>query len=451
MAKLRKELTLSQVIAMAAGGMIAAWMVEMIYWFELSGSGSFWALLITGILIIPLGLIYSEMSSMLPFAGGGNVWISNAFSWDIGWYFNWTLFLLYIFALPNVAYGLVTMANYFYPMSFFQIKAISLVILLIWFGTSFVKVRILGRAQNIMFWIMVIISAFVSISFILSSQWSYSTLTPWFPQGITGLGAAVGILVFKYIGFDLIPQLSEEANFPRKSHWKAYLGAVILTFIVYGFAIISNGGIVSLDWISKTDIIDPRVADLIGRHDLAILIVVVGILGTLTTLSGFWLAAARTLFGASKQRQLPKAISKLNSYGQPKYANIIVAVFAIYFAIFAPEAWIQYMYTVYAFVAGVVYLFVTLSFLIIRKKHPNWHRPFKVKGARFIGGLSILFCVWILVATFSEITLASLGVLGGYFLVGIALHLYARRMQKVKPEEWKPYVLSPDDIDKEIE
>ena len=61
---LRKDLSLSQIIAMAAGGMIAAWMVEMIYWFELSGSGSFWALLATGIFIIPLGLIYSEMSSM---------------------------------------------------------------------------------------------------------------------------------------------------------------------------------------------------------------------------------------------------------------------------------------------------------------------------------------------------------------------------------------------------
>ena len=54
-------------------------------------------------------------------------------------------------------------------------------------------------------------------------------------------------------------------------------------------------------------------------------------------------------------------------------------------------------------------------------------------------------------ATFSEITITSLGVLGGYFLVGIALHLYARYMRKVKPDEWKPYILSPDDIDKEIE
>ena len=36
----KKELTLSQLIAMAAGGMIAAWMVEITYWFEMSGPGS---------------------------------------------------------------------------------------------------------------------------------------------------------------------------------------------------------------------------------------------------------------------------------------------------------------------------------------------------------------------------------------------------------------------------
>ena len=34
---LRKELKLSGMIAMAAGGMVAAWMVEIKYWFELSG------------------------------------------------------------------------------------------------------------------------------------------------------------------------------------------------------------------------------------------------------------------------------------------------------------------------------------------------------------------------------------------------------------------------------
>ena len=43
--KLKKELSLSQIIAMAAGGMIAAWMVEIKYWFEISGTGAVFSLL----------------------------------------------------------------------------------------------------------------------------------------------------------------------------------------------------------------------------------------------------------------------------------------------------------------------------------------------------------------------------------------------------------------------
>ena len=145
-----KSLSLTQVIAMAAGGMIAAWMVEMIYWFELSGPGSFWALLTTGIFVIPLGLVYSELSSMLPFAGGENVWVSNALGWDIGWFLNWSLFLLYLFAIPNVSYGVATMINFFYPMTFNQIKIFSLVLMLTWFIISFLKTRDLPKFPSIL-------------------------------------------------------------------------------------------------------------------------------------------------------------------------------------------------------------------------------------------------------------------------------------------------------------
>jgi APA family basic amino acid/polyamine antiporter len=424
-------------------------MVEMIYWFELSGSGSLWALLVTGIMVVPLGLVYSEMSSMLPFAGGENVWISNAFSWNIGWFFNWTLYLLYILAMPTVAFGIVTMAGYFYPeLSFQTTKLIALVILLVWFVFSNFRVRILASIQSVMFWIMIAASIFVSFNFILSAEWSFSNLQPWFPNGFSGFGAAVGILVFKFIGFDMIPQLSEEANFPRKHQWKAYLGSIAITLLIYALAILGNGGIVTTEWILNTDIVDPRVADLIGKHYLAVIIVVIGILGTVTTLSGFWLSAARNLFGAAKQNQLPHVFKKLNKSGQPFIGNIFVGIFAIYFTVFAPDAWIEYIYTVYAFAAGLVYMMVSLSFLILRKKHPEWERPFKLKFGVLFGILSLIFTLWILIATFSEIALSSLFILGGYFVIGIALLIYAKMKQKSDPEGWKQIVLTPDDIEK---
>ena len=80
---LRRSLSLFQVIALAAGGMVAAWMVEIQYWFELSGTGSLLALLVCGILVLPLCFIYTEMTSMMPYAGGENIWVSNAFGWFV--------------------------------------------------------------------------------------------------------------------------------------------------------------------------------------------------------------------------------------------------------------------------------------------------------------------------------------------------------------------------------
>jgi len=444
--RLRRELSLWQVVAMAAGGMIAAWMVEIKYWFELSGSGSFLALLTTGIFVIPLGLVYSEMSGMLPLAGGENIWISNAFNWDMGWFMNWAVFLLYLFALPNVAYGIITMLQYYYPIGFQQIKYLSLFMLLIWYLFSNLRVRSLGRVQTVLFWSMVAGGIFAGVAFILSPQWDVANLSPWFPRGFAGYGAAVGILVFKYIGFDLIPQLSEEANFPRKDEWKAYMWAVLITFVVYGLAIVANAGIVSLEWIAQADIVDPRVADLIGKRYLAAILVTVGVLGTLSTLTGFWLAAARSIYGAAEQRQLPGILTRLNSHGQPYIANIVVGVFAVYFAVAAPEAWVQYMYTVYALVAGVVYAMVALAFLRLRKTQPGWKRPFRVKHGALVGALSFLFTLWVIGASLSEITINSMVVLGGYFAVGLGLYIYAKYMQKVKPEEWAPIVLGPDHV-----
>ncbi len=443
---LKRDLTLWQVITFAAGGMIAAWMVEMIYWFELSGPGCFIALLVSGIFVIPLALCYSELSGMLPLSGGENIWVSNAFNWDVGFFFNWLLYLLYILAMPTVAYGIATMTAYFAPMDFAYVRWLALAILVVWYIISNVRIKFLGNIQSIMLTIMVIVSLGVVVLFLTSGQWSYSNLTPWFPKGFKGFYAAVGILVFKYIGFDMIPQLTEESNIPRNKHWIAYLGAMGLTFLVYGAAILGNGGVVGTEWILNTDIIDPRIADLLGMHWVAWAVVIAGILGTLTTLTGFWLAASRALYGGAKQKQLPPILQIINRHGQPWTANIVVAIFSIFFTVLAPIAWVEYIYTIYALIAGVVYLMVALSFFILRKKRPDWHRPYKMPYAPFLGALAIIFPIWVITASLSEIDPRSLAILGVYFAIGLIIYIYVKVMQKKYPDEWAPYVLTPKDV-----
>lgn len=447
--KLKKELTMSQIIAMAAGGMIAAWMVEIKYWFELSGPGSMWALMVCALFVLPLCLVYSEMTSMLPFAGGENVWISNAFNWTTGFFSGWALILLYVMAMPTVSYGIATMSSYLFDLSFNQVKIIAAVILVLWYIITNFEIKWMARIQSVMFWSTLAVSVYASITFILSDQWSYQIISAspsWFPNGFSGFSAAIGLLIMKFVGFDLIPQLAEEADFPVKKLWKTFMISLALTLLVYGLAVFAVGGIVTTEWVMETDIVDPRVADIIGRHWLGIAIVVMGTLTCLTTLSGFWLSASRTIYGASRQRQLTSSLVAINKHGQPWKANIAVGILSIYFTVFAPEAWINYIYSIYGVTAGFIYFMVATSFLILRKKHPEWNRPFKAKAGQVVGWISIAFTVWVIYSCATAMTFSSWMMLILYFSIGFVFWLYAKYMQKKSPEKWAPSILTPSDL-----
>lgn len=440
----KKELTLSQIIAMAAGGMIAAWMVEIRYWFEITGPGSLLCLLVCGIILFPLCLIYTEMTAMLPYAGGENIWTTNAFNWDLGWAVGWFMFLLYLSAMPNVTIGVSTMVSYLYPLSFVQLKIFACLIITLWYLLVNLEIKHLAKIQNLMFWSTLIVSVLTSIVFITSDQWRWGNLSPWFPKGIAGFSAGLGLLMFKFIGFDLIPQLVEESNFSKTKIILGFLGSMLCTFLVYGLAILGVAGIVSNEWIAKADIVDPRVADMLGMHWLGLVIVVMGAITCITTLSGFWLAASRTIFGAAVQRQIPGRLAAINRYGQPWVANIVVYICSLYFCIMAPEAWINYIFTITVGAAGIIYLSVCLSFLKLRRTHPEWDRPYSCPAGTFMGIESILFCVYCLYQCVIVMDAATWLALGIYFAIGLLLYLYAKHMQKKDPRNWAPFIPSPD-------
>lgn len=448
---LRKELKLSSMIAMAAGGMIAAWMVEIKYWFELSGVGSVLSLLTCAILVLPLCFIYSEMTSMMPYAGGQNIWVTNALGWNMGFVACWLVMLLYVMAMPTVAYGIASMIGYLTPITALQTKIVAAVILVIWFFLTNKELKVLAKLQNILFWSTLAVSLAASVIFIFSGQWSFETMQPIFPNGFNGYTAAVALLIMKFVGFDLIPQLSEEANFPKKNLWKAFLGALGCTVLIYGMAVIGVGGIVDNEWIAQTDIVDPRVADIIGMHWLGVVIVVMGALTCITTLSSFWLSASRILYGAAQQHQMTPRFAKLNKNGQPQVANIVVGILSIYFTIFAPDEWVNYIYTIYGLAAGLVYLLVAVSFLKLRSSHPEWPRPYKIKAGPLLGILAVAFCVWVIYSSAAAMDMGAWIVLVIYAALGIILWAYAKYMQKRHPAGWAPVELSPDTVKSEAE
>lgn len=448
---LRKELKLSSIIAMAAGGMIAAWMVEITEWFNWSGAGSFIALITCALFILPLCFIYSEMTAMLPYSGGANIWVSNAFGWTPGWFTCWMVLLLYIMAMPTVSYGISSMVGYLIPLestgSHTFMKVVAALILFFWYFLTNIEIKFLARIQNVLFWSTLVVSLIASTIFIFSSEWSWDTLTnkpAFFAMGFPGYMTAVAMLIMKFVGFDMIPALAEEANFPKKKLYLAFLGALGLTVLIYGMAIIGVGGIFTREEVINLDIVDPRAADRIGMHWLGIVIVVMGAGTCLTTLSSFWLSASRTLYGAANQGQFTSVFSKLNKNGQPTNANIVIGLFSLYFTVFAPETWINYIYTIYGFAAGMVYLLVTISFWKLRKSRPDWSRPYKVKTPMLFFVISLVFTLFVIVTSLIEMDFGSWMTLLIYLLVGVGLYFFTIQRQKTQPQNWPRIILNPE-------
>ena len=177
------------------------------------------------------------------------------------------------------------------------------------------------------------------------------------------------------------------------------------------------------------------------------LAIIGGLMHALTTLMGFWTSSARVLYGASELRQLPKGIGKLNKHGQPILANIIVLLFSVFFCFFSGDDWVQYIYAISCIAAGLVYFVSCLDALVLRKKHPEWHRPFKAPGGTLLFIIGMLISIWIIIGSCLELSLGGYVSLLIFIAVGLVLQFFMNSLRKNKPDLTLK-VLTPEDIEK---
>ena len=222
---------------------------------------------------------------------------------------------------------------------------------------------------------------------------------------------------------------------------------MFLTFLIHGLAIIAVGGIVTDEWMQQTDIVDPRVADMLGMHWLGLVIVVMGIGTRIKQPCRILAQRLPELYGGAKQGQFSKTFASLTGYGQPWKANIVIGIFS-YFTVFVTGSVDQLFHDNRAS-AGIIYFGVSVSFLKLRKTKPHWERPYKVKYGKFSGVFPWFLAIWVIYTCAKSMDLGGWMAVGLYFALGVPFMLYAKHMQKKKPDEWKQIILSPDQVREE--
>ena len=452
--KLRRDLSFLHMIAIASGAVIGGWLAEAPYWFSVTGAGGALVFPLLAILLIPVGLAFAELTAMLPFASSVDIWTTNAFGHKAGWAAQWMMFLIQIVEPPLMAYIFITAINWFIPIPEHLTVWVAIAIVFIWYIVSNFNIGLTGRLATIFFFAMVAISIVVALTLFFSGHWSYANVSNHgglFPNGFRGIFVAFAVFSLKFIGFEMTPTMIEETKFPARQMWKVILSALFVPAILYCFVVFAIAGMAPWSEIAGMSMPEP---ELIAKYGLpgiiGIAAIVAGLLHAFTTLMGFWPSSARVLYGAAQLNQLPKVLTKLNKHGQPYVANLVVLLFSIFFCIFSGTNWVQYIYAVSCIAAGVVYLVCCLNVIVLRRKHPDWERPFRAPGGDCLYIIGALVGVWIIIGSSLELELNGYISLAIYFAIGIIVNIIMDSYRKKHTEEYKLITLTPEDKDKGI-
>lgn len=447
--QLKRNLSFIQMIAISSGAVIGGWLAEAPYWFSLTGAGSAFIFPILAILLIPVGLAFAELTAMLPFAASVDVWTVNAFGHKLGFATQWMMFLVQVVEPPMMAFIFVTALSHFIPMSSTAMMIVAIAIIVLWFIMSNFNISITGKLSNIFFFSMIAISIIVSLSFYFSGYWSMDNIElkgGFFPRGGYGVFIAMAVFSLKFIGFEMTPTLVEESNFPIEKIWKVILSALLIPALLYAFVVMAMAGMAPWEEIAAMGMPEP---ELVARFKLPMILgylaIISGLMHAMTTLMGFWTSSARVLYGASELRQLPKAVGKLNKHGQPVVANVIVLAFSVFFCLFSGDDWVQYIYAISCIAAGLVYFISCLDAIVLRRKHPEWNRPFKAPGGNFVFALGMIISVWIIIGSCLELSLGGYISLAIFLAVGIILQIVMNKLRG-PGKDMELRTLTPEDI-----
>lgn len=414
MIQLERSLGLFEVTMMSMGIILGAGIYVVIG--EAAGitGNSLWIAFIIGALVATFtGLSYAELSSRFSHAGAEYVYVQNSFGKTPAWLVGWLLIAGNIIGASTVALGF---SNYFSALFNIPIIPIAVVVLIICGIILALGIKETASV-TILFTLIEAIGLFIIIFIGLQKfgNVDYLQLT----NGIKGIIEGGVLIFFSYIGFQSITRLAEETKQPEKNIPKAIIISIIITTIIYILVAISAVSVIPAIDLAQEDAPLARIAETAFGQNSFILLSGIALFSTFNTALMMLLSGSRLVYGISKEKALPKLLSKVSKKTLAPWISIIGVVVAAIFFLFIGD--LKSIANLTNFTVFSVFIAINATLIFYRVKKPI-KKGFKVPFS--IGKIPVLPLFGIITSVFMignlSINILLLGIL--LILIGLVFH-----------------------------
>ena len=392
-AELERTLGLSGGLAIGIGTMIGAgiFVFPGLAGAEV-GTAATASFAVGGVIALLVALPTSELATAMPKSGGGYYFISRGLGTLAGTVVGLSLWLGLVFAT----------AFYLVGLGFYALDALAEIgiavgassgavvsALAVLFGIGFTVLNVTGteNAAKIQNGIVALLLSMLTVFLMFGLLEAFGFVDTGTPPGeaanvweVVPIMSVAALVFTSYLGFAQVATVAGEIRNPGRNLPLAMIGSVLIVTVMYVLTILVSTNVFTQDALAaagETAMVE------VGRQLLgpvgALVIIVGGLLATMSSANASVLSTSRAIYGVSKDALLPHEASRINlKYGTP---HVALGMAGGPVVVLAATRQVQLLAEVASFLHLVMYGLMCVALLAIRRDEPEWYDPdFRVPG-----------------------------------------------------------------------
>jgi amino acid transporter/nucleotide-binding universal stress UspA family protein len=465
--ELARDMSLMHVTMIGVGAMIGAGIFVLTgIAAGVAGPALILVFLLNGFVTGLTAMSYAELGSCFPEAGGGYLWVKEALPQPNGFLSGWVSWFAHAVAcsLYAVAFGAfsvdllsvagVNVSRLVSPLGIHDepavlaAKLIAVCITLLFVYINFRGAKETGQAESVITILKIIIIG-LFIGFGVYAIFAGKVEQPWqsqfsgfFQKGPLGIIIAMGLTFIAFEGYEIIAQCGEEVKNPKRNIPRSIFLSLLIVIPIYLLvafvalgAVAPEGNVPTWQYLGQKGelaMIEAAGHFMMGKLG-RIIFLIGGLFSTMSALNATVYSSSRVSFAMGRDHNLPGLFARIHPKKRtPHLAVFISGGLIILMAVALP---IEDIASATDAMFLLLFIFVNLAVINLRKNRPDLDRGFKVP----------LFPLVPIVATFLNLVLAvflffyrplGIFVCVGYIAFGILLYyIYSRKKEFVAQAE----------------
>ncbi|MGD2295084.1 MAG: amino acid permease, partial [Candidatus Aminicenantes bacterium] len=378
---------------------------------------------ICGFISVLIALCMAELSTGMPYAGGGYLFVVRAYGPLVGSIMGWSLWLSLVFAS---AFYMIGFGHYLSDSLGISPLLIGLIMTGLLGLLNFVGAKETGGTQTVIVFLLLSILAVFVVRAVFSIQ--LENVTPFVPPeiGFSGVLVTLPVLFITFLGFAEISAVSEEIKNPSRNLPLSLVTSVVVVTLVYCVVVFCILGLrqYSDPNMAKETVLMELAQKIMGGGGY-VLILLGGIMATVSSANASVMAASRVSFAMGRDQLMPEWLIQIHNRFRTPYRSIFVTTTLTILILVVIGRHIELLAEVAGFLSLVLYSLISIACLVMRKAKLSWYKPaFKTPGYPLVPILGLSGCIFVIANT-SRLTL-----LIGYIIIAASFLWYILFLRK---------------------